>query len=224
MITTVTTTDKPLRADAQRNRQRLLEAARELFAERGLSVTLDDIAHRAGVGVGTAYRRFRSRDELITALFEDRMHDILALADEAMAIENPWEGLVSFLTRMVELQASDRGLKEVMLGSAQGRERVARLRDQLRPRGEALVARAKEAGMLRSDFDVSDVPLLQMMVAAIADVAPPDRPDLWRRYLGLLVDGIRAEGTAREPLPEPPMSLDCIQEVMVRWRPPRARP
>ena len=220
----MTTADRPLRADAQRNRQRLLEAAHDLFAERGLSVTLDDIARRAGVGVGTAYRRFGSRDELITALFEERMHEILALADEAMAIENPWEGLVTFLTRMVELQASDRGLKDVMLGSARGRERVARLRDQLRPRGEALVARAKAAGMLRPDFDVSDVPLLQMMVAAIADVAPPDRPDLWRRYLRLLVEGIRAEGTPREPLPDPPLGLECIQEVMVRWRPPRARP
>ena len=120
----MTTADRPLRADAQRNRQRLLEAAHDLFAERGLSVTLDDIARRAGVGVGTAYRRFGSRDELITALFEERMHEILALADEAMAIENPWEGLVTFLTRMVELQASDRGLKEVMLGSARGRERA----------------------------------------------------------------------------------------------------
>jgi AcrR family transcriptional regulator len=220
----MTTAGRPLRADAQRNRQRLLQAAHELFAERGLSVTLDDIAHRAGVGVGTAYRRFGSRDELVTALFEERMQEILSLADQALEIEDPWEALVTFLTRMAELQASDRGLKEVMLGSVEGRERVARLRDQLRPRGEALVARAKTAGMLRPDFDVSDVPLLQMMVAAIADVAPPARPDLWRRCLALLIDGIRAPGVPRGPLPSPPLGLDFVEEVMVRWRPPRAGP
>lgn len=218
------TTGRPLRADAERNRQRLLEAARELFAERGLSVTLDDVAHRAGLGVGTAYRRFGSREELVTALFEERMHDILALADDALTIEDPWEALVTFLANMAELQASDRGLKEVMLGSVAGRERVARLRDQLRPRGQALVARAQAAGVLRPDFDVSDVPLLQMMVGAIADVAPPDRPDLWRRFLALLIDGIRAEGTPQAPLPGPPLGLDAIEEVMVRWRPPRSRP
>jgi AcrR family transcriptional regulator len=218
------TTGRPLRADAERNRQRLLDAARELFAERGLSVTLDDVAHRAGVGVGTAYRRFGSREELVNALFEERMHDILALADDALTIEDPWQAFVTFLSNMAALQASDRGLKEVMLGSAEGRERVARLRDQLRPRGQALVARAQAAGALRPDFDVSDVPLLQMMVAAIADVAPPDRPDLWRRVLTLLIDGIRAPGSPRDPLPGPPLGLEAIQEVMVRWRPPRARP
>lgn len=220
----MSTVDKPLRRDAQRNRERLLQAARELFAQRGLSVTLDDIADRAGVGVGTAYRRFGSRDELINALFQERMRDIVTLADEAFSGDDPWEALVTFLTRMAELQAGDRGLKEVMLGSAQGRERVTRIRDELRPRGQALLERAKAAGKVRPDIDVSDMPLLQMMVAAIAEVAPPDRPDLWRRFLALLIDGMRPEGAPRPELPGPPLDFDAIEDVMCRWRPPRSAP
>jgi AcrR family transcriptional regulator len=221
----MTTTDRPLRADALRNRQRLLDAARELFAERGLSVTLDDIAQHAGVGVGTAYRRFGSREELITALFDERLlQDIHGVADEALAADDPWEGLIFFLTSMAGLLAADRGLKEVLLGSAEARGRVARIRDELRPRGQELLQRAKAAGYVRPDVDVSDLPLLQMMVGAIADVAPPDRPDLWRRFLALLIDGLRAEGTPRPPLPEPALGMEFVEDVMCRWRPPRARP
>jgi AcrR family transcriptional regulator len=218
------TVDKPLRRDAERNRQHLLEAARELFAERGLAVTLDDIAHRAGVGVGTAYRRFSSRDELIVALFEERMHDIVSLTQAAFASDDPWTALVDFLTRMAELQAEDRGLKEVLLGSSLGRERVARIRDELRPRAQALIERAQASGAVRPDIDASDLPLVQMMVGAVADVAPPERPDLWRRLLALTLDGIRAEGAPRPELPGPPLGFDALEDVMCRWRPPRDRP
>lgn len=220
----MTTVDRPLRRDAQRNRERLLDAARELFAQRGLAVTLDDIAQRAGVGVGTAYRRFSSREELIVALFEERMQEIVSLAQEAFASDDPWTALVDFLTRMAELQADDRGLKEVLLGSGEGRERVARIRDELRPRAQALIERAQAAGAVRPDIDASDLPLLQMMISAVADVAPPDRPDLWRRFLALLLDGIRAPGAARPQLPGPPLGFDAVEDVMCRWRPPRQRP
>jgi AcrR family transcriptional regulator len=218
------TVDKPLRRDAQRNRERLLEAARELFAQRGLAVTLDDIAQRAGVGVGTAYRRFGSREELIVALFEERMHEIVSLAQEAFASDDPWTALVDFLTRMAELQAGDRGLKEVLLGSGAGRERVGRIRDELRPRAQALIERAQAAGAVRPDIDASDLPLLQMMIGAVADVAPPERPELWRRFLALLLDGIRMPGAARAQLPGPPLGFDALEDVMCRWRPPRERP
>src|SRR5690242_16787206 len=96
-VATRTPAEKPLRADAERNRQRLLDAARELFAERGLEVTLDDIAERAGVGVGTAYRRFASKDDLIDALFEQELAGIVEIADAAAAHEDAWEGLVYWM-------------------------------------------------------------------------------------------------------------------------------
>src|SRR3954468_23752179 len=93
----------PLRADAALNRQRLLDAASELFAERGLSVTLNDIAHHAGVGVGTAYRRFANKEAVIDALFEQRLGDVAALADDALRDEDAWHGLVSFLERSLDM-------------------------------------------------------------------------------------------------------------------------
>src|SRR3954467_11819009 len=103
---------RPLRADAARNRARLIAAARELFAERGLNVTMDEIARHAGVGVGTAYRRFASREELIEALFDDRFEQIIANAERALEDPDAWHGLITFVESQIEMQAADRGLKE----------------------------------------------------------------------------------------------------------------
>jgi AcrR family transcriptional regulator len=184
---------------------------------------LDDIAHRAGVGVGTAYRRFHSREALVAALFEQRLGEIAALADEALAEEDPWRALEQLLERILEMQAADRGLKELLLGSSQAMEQVAQIRENMRPRGEALVRRAQDAGVLRPDFAAQDLPLLQMMVSAIIEVSTPARPNLWRRYLALLLDGMRAERLPRAPLPEPPVEPEQMDEVMTRWRPPRSQ-
>jgi AcrR family transcriptional regulator len=218
----MSTMEKPLRRDAERNRQRILQAARELFAERGLAVTLDDVAHHAGLGVGTVYRRFSSRDELVDALFEERMLEIIRLADEALAYEEPWLGLKTFIERLVGLQAADRGLKEVLLGTTEGRERVACVREQMRPRAEELVRRAQAAGALRPDFAASDLPLLQMMLGAVADVSTPEHAELWRRFLVMLLDGMRA-CPQRTTLGEPPLDFQALDAVMCRWRPARWR-
>ena len=94
-MSTFTPPERPLRKDAERNRQRILEAAGELFAERGLGVTLDDVAHHAGVGVGTVYRRFPDKEVLIDALFEQRIEAIATIASEALEIEDPWDGVSS---------------------------------------------------------------------------------------------------------------------------------
>src|SRR3954471_4967502 len=114
---TVSTETKPLRRDAERNRQRIIEAARGVFAERGLAATLDDVAAAAGVGVGTVYRRFPNKDELVEALFVDRIDQMVELAKQAAEIDDPWEALETFLTRAAELNALDRGFKEVVLGA-----------------------------------------------------------------------------------------------------------
>src|ERR671933_90846 len=107
----------PLRRDAERNRQRILDAARELFAERGLAVTLNDVADHAGVGVGTVYRRFPDKAELVEALFEQRLEGIVGLLEEALENPDPWLGLEGFLERVLELQANDRGLKDILVGA-----------------------------------------------------------------------------------------------------------
>jgi len=183
-----------------------------------------DVARHAGLGVGTAYRRFASRDELIGALFDERMREIVAIADDALAAAEPWEGLVGFLERLVAVQAADRGLKEVLLGSTVGREGVRRVREQMQPRVQEIVRRAHAAGVLREDVDGSDLPLVQLMLGAVAEVAAPDRPDLWRRFLALLLDGLRADGAPRGPLEEPPLGSAAVEDVLCRWRPPRQRP
>jgi AcrR family transcriptional regulator len=215
--------DRPLRADAERNRRLLLDAARELFAQRGLQVTLDDIARRAGVGVGTAYRRFGTREKLIDALFEERVGSIVALAKEGLEASDPWEGLTSFLRRTLALQAADRGLKELLLGTAEGRERVAVIRAQMQPLATELVRRAQEAGALRPDFAPQDIPLLQIMLGAIVDVSQSVQPELWQRYLTLILDGMREDGAPRTTFDVPPVDWSCVSDVMSCWRPPQRR-
>src|SRR5205807_3741888 len=119
---------KPLRKDAARNRQRILDAAYELFAARGLAVTLNDIAHYAGVGVSTVYRHFPDREQLIDGLFEQRIDEIAVLMKGALDDPDPWRGLTNFLERNLELQAHDRGLAQLILGAPGGFERVSRVR------------------------------------------------------------------------------------------------
>src|SRR3982750_1396879 len=109
--------DRPLRRDAERNRQRILAAAGELFTERGLGVTLDDIARHAGVGVGTVYRRFPDKEVLIDTLFQEQLDEWARIYEEGLDDPDPWPGVVSTHERALELWAHNRGLKEILLGS-----------------------------------------------------------------------------------------------------------
>src|SRR3954463_11012360 len=120
--------EKPLRKDAERNRIRILEAAGDLFAQRGLGITLDEIARHAGVGVGTVYRRFPDKELLIDALFEQRIEELVVLAETARDDPDPFEGLVRFFETFLALQAADRGLKDIVLGTGRGQRRVAQAR------------------------------------------------------------------------------------------------
>ena len=128
-------TNKTLRRDAELNRQRLMESAAELFRDRGLDVTLDDVAEHAGVGVGTAYRRFADKDELIDALLESRIDEMVAMAERGLEDPDPWDGLVGYIVGALELQVRDRGLKEVLFAPGRGKKRVAGGEGPARPRG-----------------------------------------------------------------------------------------
>jgi AcrR family transcriptional regulator len=216
--------ERPLRADAERNRRLLLDAAKELFAERGLGVTLDDIARHAGVGVGTAYRRFGGREALVDALFEEQVEGIVSLARDGVEAEDPWEGLVGFLERSLALQAADRGLKEVLLGTGERHERIGRIRDQMRPLVTEMIRRAQEAGELRADFAPQDMPLLQIMLGSVIDASSEVAPDLWRRCLGIMLDGIRTDGATRPAFAVDPVSWKKLNGVLACWRPPQRRP
>ena len=211
--------DRPLRRDAERNRQRILEAAREAFAEDGLAVTLDEIARRAGVGVGTIYRRFPDKELLIDALFEERIGEVVALAEAALSEDDAWEGLVGFLEGACALHADDRGLKEVALSGAHGMERVASARRQMLPLVTRLVARAQEQGSLRPDVEPTDMPLLQLMLGSLSECARDVQPEVWRRYLGILIDGLRTRRDAPTPLPRGALAPEQVQRTMRGWRP-----
>jgi AcrR family transcriptional regulator len=211
-------TEAPLRRDAARNRERLLTAASELFAERGLNVTLNDIAHRAGVGVGTAYRRFANKDEVIDALFEQRLQDVIAVAEEALEATDAWAGLVGFLERSLHMQFGDRGLTEIMNSPQLGRERVNQTRDRIAPLMTRLVDRAKEQRVIRPDFDQSDVFFLQMALAAIIDGTRGLAPDLYRRYLTMWLDGIRIPRGDVSPLPARALTADQTHAVVTQKR------
>jgi AcrR family transcriptional regulator len=192
----------PLRRDAELNRRRLMVAAREVFRERGLAATLDDVARHAGLGVGTAYRHFANKEELVDAVFEDMIDRVEASAREAAADPDPWHGLASSLEKVCELQAHDRGLREVMLGTGKAAQRHALVDRRIKPLVDPLIARAKEQGALRADMEPLDLPMIQLMVAAVTDQT--GEPDLWRRYLRLLLDGMRTQPDGTEPLPPAP--------------------
>jgi AcrR family transcriptional regulator len=211
--------DRPLRRDAERNRQRILQAAQEAFAEDGLAVTLDEIAHRAGVGVGTIYRRFPDKEQLIDALFEERIGEIVALADAALRTDDAWTGLVSFLEGASTLHALDRGLKEVTLSGVHGRERVARARELMFPPVSRLVARAQEQGTLRADASPTDLPIILLMLGSLSDCTRETDPDIWRRYLGIILDGLRADGAQRGALACDALAPEQVQNAMRSWRP-----
>ena len=212
--------DRPLRRDAEANRQRILVAARDAFAEDGLAVTLDEIARRAGVGVGTIYRRFPDKEQLIEALFEERMQEMVALAEAALEDEDAWNGLVGYLEVATSLHACDRGLKEVALSGAHGLERVARARKLMFPLVSKLVARAQEQGTLRPDLEPTDLPLLQVMLGSLSDCARDVDPEIWRRFVGIVTDGLRTRRDGPTPLTHPGLKPEQVQRTMRAWRPP----
>jgi AcrR family transcriptional regulator len=203
---------RPLRRDAEQNRRRLLEAAQEVFAELGFEATMDQVAARAGVGVGTAYRRFANKDELIAALFEDRIADVTAVVERAAAEEDPWQGIVSYVEGMVALHACDRGLKEMFLSSPRHREFMEEARAQLKPLVDALVERAHAAGALRAGIETTDLVVAQMMLGNISDPASERTTETWRRFLPLVLDGLAADRA--EPLPGRALDLDELDAVM----------
>jgi AcrR family transcriptional regulator len=203
---------KPLRADAERNRRKLLDAAAELFARKGLAVGLDEIARHAGVGVATAYRRFPEKEQLIEALFDDRLEQIAALAERCAADPDAWHGLVEFFEGNVALQSTDQGLKELVFGSPHAIARVQEARERILPAVQTLLARTQAAGQTRADLTDTDVALIQFMLTSLADLTRDADPEVWRRHLRLVLDGLRTPEP--EEMPARPLSRDALDGVI----------
>ncbi|MCU1489830.1 MAG: TetR/AcrR family transcriptional regulator [Acidimicrobiaceae bacterium] len=216
----IQSTDTPsagpkLRADAARNRERVLTAAAKVFADRGLDVSLDEVARAAGVGVGTVYRRFSDKEALVKALFEDKIENVVVFARESMMFEDPWEGFVHFIERALDLQVQNRGLRDALLHSEFGRAGAARTRAVVTPMVTTIIERAQAAGRLRSDLVAEDVPMLVTMLGAVSDFMGPSDPELWQRYRVLILDGLVAQRAGWTPLSNPP-SREVVDAAMTK--------
>ena len=188
-----------MRADARRNRARVLEAARICFAEGGLDAQVDDVARRAGVGVGTVYRHFPTKDALLRALADDHFERMESLLREVEDQPDAWDAFSSFVWRAAEMMAADRGLAQVLAERPEAMGEAAEAREGLQPAVEALVARGKKAKVLRADFEWWDVP---MMMCVLGHAVQAQGPNMnLDRYVTLLLDGVRTKGST--PLPAP---------------------
>jgi AcrR family transcriptional regulator len=213
-----------MRRDAQANRDRILQAAGQLFSAQGIEVPLDEIARRAGVGTGTFYRHFPDRDHLLDALFDERVRRFDDLMASACDAEDAWEGLVSLLRTGLELQATDRGLKDILVARARGtRHRAQPSPETLRALGD-LVERAQRQGALRSDVTLADLPLVNAALLGVMDLTGEIAPEAWRRILQIVLDGLRAERAAPTPLPHPPLDMDDTHAAIAARRAMQAPP
>jgi AcrR family transcriptional regulator len=182
------------RADARRNVERLVDAARAALDEEGLGVTTREVARRAGVGLGTLYRQIPSLDALLAAILFDSIAEMTVQATRALDDPDPWQAFAGFAEAFVQLRASSCGLHAALSGdhgqAVDGE--VTKLREALR----TLVVHAQQGGALRGDIDWSDIPFaLASAIPADRTVGLPARQDQWQRNLRIILDGLRVPGS-----------------------------
>jgi AcrR family transcriptional regulator len=194
------TSTRPLRADAARNRRLLLAAAADEFAERGLDASVADIARRAGVGKGTVFRHFATKDDLLAAIVLDRIDALSAAGEQLLNAADPGAALLEFLT-VAAHQRQQRDLSFLQEASELNAD-VIRARDHMFHVVHKLVDRARECGAVRADVTGADITLLMCAPNYVTSYLPDAPPELWRRYLAIIFDGLRPEGA--HPLPHPP--------------------
>ena len=196
------TGDPGLRADAQRNRERIIDAAREVFAEQGLDASLNEVARRAGVGVATLFRRFPTREDLITATFADPMAEYAALIETALADPDPWHGFCGYVRAVCSMQAGDRGFTDVLTQSFPTAKDFEARRDHAFRQFTELITRAKHAGGLREEFVAEDLPMLLMANAGVVVATAGAAPETSPRLVEYLIQAFSAPAIG--PLPDPP--------------------
>ena len=198
----MSTEPRPLRADAERNRRRILDAARTVFAAHGLGVGVEAVAREAGVGVGTIYRRFPTKERLLQAIVDDRVEELRGRLEAVESEDDPWAALAAAAEVLAGAVARDRGFYEA-LQEAVG---VLSAPDCAREASLAAIApflqRAQAAGAARADVVPLDVVALCSNAGRLPRWRAEQEPDLWRRYLAIALDGLRADGA--HALPHPP--------------------
>jgi AcrR family transcriptional regulator len=211
-VEVIVPTETHLRRDAAANRERILDAARGLFFEHGLEAGMDDVARAAGVGAATLYRRFPTKDALLDAILADVLERFQAFSLEALAFEDAFGGLEFLLERTVQLQLENRAFLDVIAMRLHDEPQLAAARERVRPLIEQLVTKAQAQRTLRGDLAPSDVQVLLWELGRVVDITGACASDLWRRYLALALDGLRAE--AARPLPHPPPTSAQLDQAM----------
>lgn len=197
--------DRQLRADAERNRGLVLAAAARVLADEGVDAPVEAIAREAGVGVGTVYRRFPTKQELVAAILLERADSVVAGIHAAAGESDPWRSLELALEELASTLAAERGLFDVIVGADPGELPVAAIRARLIEAVEPVATRALDAGVLRPDVGATDLVALAAMVTRRPRGVRGLDPELWRRWLRVVLDGVRAGGANSElPLASPP--------------------
>jgi AcrR family transcriptional regulator len=196
-------------------------AARSAFAEIGIDVSVEEIAHRAGVGMGTLYRRFPTKDALIDAVFEQHLERIAASAEAGLGRPDAWTAFLDYLTDVVRLQATDCGLSQILGAYLSAEHLVARARNRLRPLVGQLIEQAQEQGELRPDVVYEDISVLLWTTGRVVDATRDVEPEFWQRYLALAVDGLRASSATL--LPRSPLTAAKHRQAMTTFADHRSR-
>ena len=193
-------TQPDLRKDAARNRCRIIAAAREAYSTHGLGVSMASVAREAGVGIATLFRRFPSREDLIAAVFAERMDAYAAATEDALTDPDPWHGFSAYIETICAMQAQDRGFADVLTMTFPTAKALEARRDAAYHGLVELIRRAKETGRLRADFTSEDVVVLLIANAGVVAATRGAAPDAWRRLVGYQLQAFAIKDP--EPLPE----------------------
>lgn len=206
-------TRRPLRRDARESRDKLIAAAQAEFAAHGVDASLEKIARDAGVAIGTLYRHFPKRLDLLMAAFRPRLQEFLDGATQALEMGDPWEGFVFYLENLFAVQAGDRGFNDFLSRRFTDNADTERIHDEMCRQIETVLARGQEAGAVRPDITQADIVNLIWSNGRIMDATSATAPTAWRRQLHLMLDAYRAERA--HSIPEPPMTSDQLYDAMV---------
>ena len=204
---------RPLRRDAQERRGNLIAAAQREFAAHGVDASLEKIARDAGVAIGTLYRHFPTRLDLLMAAFRPRLQEFLDGAAKALEMDDPWDGFVCYLENLFAVQAGDRGFNDFLSRRFPGNAETERIHDVMCQQIEDVLTRAQEAGDARPDITQADIVNLIWSNGRIIDATSAKAPTAWRRQLYLMLDAYRAERA--HSIPEPPMTDEQLYDAMV---------
>jgi AcrR family transcriptional regulator len=204
---------RPLRRDAQESREKLIAAAQAEFATRGVDASLEKVARDAGVSIGTLYRHFPTRMDLLMAALRPRLQKFVEGAEEAMKMGDPWAAFVAYLENLFAVQAGDRGFNDFLSRRFPGNAETEHIHDVMCQQIDDVLVRAQDAGKARADITRADIVNLIWSNGRIIDATSAKAPTAWRRQLYLMLDGYRAERA--HSIPEPPMTDTQLYDAMV---------